>query len=60
VFENRVLRKIFGLQWDEVKGDWRRQYDKQLYDLSTSPFIIRGIKSSRKRWVAHMADRGDA
>jgi len=34
VFENRVLRKTFGHQLGEVKGEWRRQYDRQLYDLS--------------------------
>jgi hypothetical protein len=43
VFENRVLRKTFGHQWDEVRGEWRRQCDRQLYDLNCPPFIIRGI-----------------
>jgi len=49
VFENRVLRKTFGHQWPEVKGEWRRQHDRQLHDLNCPPFIIGGINSSRKR-----------
>jgi hypothetical protein len=59
LFENRV-----GAEediWASVKGEWRRQYDRQLYELNCPPFIIRGNNSSRKRWVGHvarMADRG--
>jgi hypothetical protein len=48
LFENRVLRKTFGHQWDEVKGEWRGQYERKLYDLNCPPFNIRGINSSRE------------
>jgi hypothetical protein len=45
VFENRVLRRIFVLKWDEVMGEWRKWYNKELHDLYSSPSIIRIIKS---------------
>jgi hypothetical protein len=48
VFENRVLRRIFGSKRDEVTGDWRRIHNEELYDLYSSN-IIRVIKSRRKR-----------
>jgi len=57
LFENRV-----GAEEDilaSVKGEWRRQYDRQLYDLNCPPFIIRGNNSSRKRWVGHVARMAD-
>jgi hypothetical protein len=44
VFENRVLRKIFGPKRDEVTGEWRRLHNKELYSLYSSPNIIRVIK----------------
>jgi hypothetical protein len=44
VFENRVLRKIFGPKRDEVTGEWRRLYNKDLYDLHSLPDIIRVMK----------------
>jgi hypothetical protein len=44
VFENRVLRKIFGLKRDEVTGEWRKQHNEELHDLYSSPGIIRIIK----------------
>jgi hypothetical protein len=47
VFENRVLRRIFGLKRDEVTGQWRRVYSKELNDLYCSPNVIRVIKSRR-------------
>jgi hypothetical protein len=45
VFENRVLRRIFGLQRDEVTGEWRKLHNEELHDLYSSPSIIRIIKS---------------
>jgi hypothetical protein len=51
VFENRVLRGIFGPKRDEVTGEWRRLHNAELYDLYSSPNIIRVIKSRRIRWA---------
>jgi hypothetical protein len=56
VFENRVLRRIFGPKGDEVTGEWRRLHE--LNDLCSSPNIIRVIKSRRMRWVGHVARMG--
>ena len=47
VFENRVLRKIFGPKKNEVRGKWRKLYNEDLNDLYASPNILRVIKSSR-------------
>jgi hypothetical protein len=58
-FENRVLRKIFGLKSDEVTGDWRRLHKEELNDLYSSPNIIRVIKSRRMRWAGHIAGMGE-
>jgi hypothetical protein len=55
VFENRVLRRIFGPERDEVTGDWRRLHNEELNDLYSSPNIIRVIKSRRLRWAGHVA-----
>jgi hypothetical protein len=49
VFENKVLRRIFGPKRDEVTGEWRRLHNKDLYALYSSPSIIRVIKSRRLR-----------
>jgi hypothetical protein len=49
VFENRVLRRIFGLRRDEVTGEWRKLHNEELRDLYSSPSIIRMIKSKRMR-----------
>jgi hypothetical protein len=49
VFENRVLRRIFGLKRDEVTGEWRKLNNEELRDLYSSPSIIRIIKSMRMR-----------
>jgi hypothetical protein len=59
VFENRVLRRIFGSKRDEVTGEWRRLHNKELYALYTSPNIIRVIKSRRLRWAGHVARMGE-
>jgi hypothetical protein len=49
VFENRVLRRIFGPKRDEVTGEWRKLHNEELCDLYSSPSIIRIIKSRRMR-----------
>jgi hypothetical protein len=58
VFENRVLRKIFGPKRDAVMGDWRKFHNEKLRDLYSSPSIIRIIKSRRMRWAGHVAQMG--
>jgi hypothetical protein len=55
VFENRVLRRIFGPKRDEEKGEWRKLHKEELRDLYSSPSIIRIIKSRRMRWAGHVA-----
>jgi hypothetical protein len=54
-----VLRRIFGPKRDEVTGEWRRQHNKELYALYSSPNIIRLIKSRRLRWAGHVARMGE-
>jgi hypothetical protein len=58
VFENRVLRRIFGPKRDEVTGEWRKLYNEELLDLYCSRSIIRIIKSRRMRWAGHVARMG--
>jgi hypothetical protein len=58
VFENRVLRRIFGLKRDEVTGEWRKLHNDELHDLYSSPSIIRIIKSRKMRWESHVARLG--
>jgi hypothetical protein len=59
VFENKVLRRIFGPERDEVAGEWRRLHNMELYSLYSSPNIIRAIKSRRLRWAGHVARMGE-
>ena len=59
VFENMVLRKIFGPRRDEVTGEWRRLYNEELNDFYSSPNIVRVIKSRRMRWAGHVARMGE-
>jgi hypothetical protein len=59
VFENKVLRRIFGPKRDEVTGEWRRLHNEELYALYSSPNIIRVGKSRRLRWEGHVAGIGE-
>jgi hypothetical protein len=58
VFENRVLRRIFGSKRDKVTGEWRKLQNEELNDLYSSPNIVRVIKSRRMRWAVHVARMG--
>ena len=58
VFENMMLRRIFGTRRDEVTGEWRRLHNEELNDLYSSPNIVRVIKSRRMRWTGHVARMG--
>ena len=55
VFENRVLRRVFGPKRDEVTGEWRKLYKEELRDLYTLPNIVLVVKSRRMRWAGHVA-----
>jgi hypothetical protein len=55
VFENRMLRRIFGPKRGEVTGEWRKRHNEELHDLYSSSSIIRIIKVRRRRWVEHVS-----
>jgi len=55
VFDNMLLRRIFGPRRDEVTGEWRRLHNEELNDLYCSPNIVRVLKSRRMRWAGHVA-----
>ena len=59
MFENRVLRRVFGPQRDEVTGEWRKLYNEELSDLYSLPYIVRLVKSRIMRWVGHVARMGE-
>ena len=59
VFENMVLRRIFGPRRDDVTGECRRLHNEELNDLYSSPNIVRVIKSRRMRWAGHVARMGE-
>jgi hypothetical protein len=58
VFENSVLRRIFGQRRDGVTGGWRKLHNEELHNMYSSPGIIRIIKSRRMRWAGHVARMG--
>jgi hypothetical protein len=58
VFENRVLREIFGPKMDGVTRGWRKLHNKELHNLYSSPSIIRVIKLRRMRWAGHVERMG--
>ena len=58
VFENRVLRRVFGPKRDEVTGEWRKLHNEELNDLYCSPNIVRIMKSRIMRWVGHVGRVG--
>jgi hypothetical protein len=59
VFENRVLRRVFGPKWDEVTGEWRKLHNEGLNDLYSLPNIVRVVKSRRVRWAGQVARMGE-
>jgi len=59
VFENMMLRRIFGPRRDEVTGEWRILHNEELNDLYSSPNIVRVKKSRRMRWAGHVARMGE-
>ena len=58
LFENRVLRRVFGPRRDEVTDEWRKLHNEELNDLYSSPNIVRVINSRRMRWAGHVARMG--
>jgi hypothetical protein len=62
MFENRLLRRVFGPKRDEVTREWRKLHNEELNDLYSLPNIVRVVKSRRMRWAGHVArmeeDRG--
>ena len=60
VFENRVLRRLFGPKRDKVTGEWRKLHNEELSDLYSLPNIVRVVKSIRMRWAGHVARMGEA
>jgi hypothetical protein len=59
VFENSVLRRIFGPNRDGVKGEWRKLHSEELHIFYSSPNIIRQLKSRRMRWAGHVSRMGE-
>jgi hypothetical protein len=59
MFDNRVLRRIFGPKRDEVTGEWRKLHSEELHNLYSSPDVIRQVKSMRMRWAGHVTRVGE-
>jgi hypothetical protein len=57
VFENIVLRRIFGPNRDEVTGEWRKLHNEEFHDLYSSPSIIRIMRARRMSWTGHVAQK---
>jgi len=60
VFENRMLRRVFGPKRDEVTGEWRKLHNEEINDLYSLPNIVRVIKSRRMRWAGQVACMGES
>jgi hypothetical protein len=58
VFENRVVRRVYGPKRDKLTGEWRKLHNEELNDLYSLPKIVRVVKSRRMRWAGHVASRG--
>jgi hypothetical protein len=59
LFENKVLRRVFGPKRDEATGEWTKLHNEELNDLYSLPNIMRVIKSRRMRWAGHVARMGN-
>src|SRR5215510_3296240 len=59
VFENRVLRRVFGPKSDGVTGEWKKLHNEELKGLYSSPSIVRVVNSRRMRWAEHVARMGE-
>ena len=59
MFENRVLRRVFGPKRDEVTGEWRKLHNEELSDRYSLANIVRVVKSRRMRWAGHVARMGE-
>ena len=58
MFENRVLKRVFGSKREEVTGEWRKLHNEELSDLYSLPNIVRVVKSRRMKWAGHVTRRG--
>ena len=59
VFENRMLRRVFGPKRDKVTGEWKKLHNEELNDLYSLPNIVWMVKSKRMRWAGHVARMGE-
>ena len=59
MFENRVLRGVFGPKRDKITGEWRKLHNEELRDLYSLPNIVRVVKSRRMWWAGHVARMGE-
>ena len=59
MFENKVLRRVFGPMRDKVTGEWKKLHNEELRDLYSLPNIVWVVKSRRMRWMGHVARMGE-